>query len=87
MVDLTVLEKDGWDELNNVEDAIKDGALDIKRLWTSVGQGDTAQAAIIIFEAGFFLEDAEVEDIKDVTVVSVPDDILGDRYRIWVKVS
>lgn len=87
MADLKILEKDGNEELEGVEDAIKDGSLDIKKLWTAVAQADTAQAAIILFEAGFDLDDVEVEDVTDVTVVSTPDDILGEHYRIWVKIS
>jgi hypothetical protein len=85
MADLKVLEKDGWEELDDVEDAIKQGALDIKKLWASVGQADTAQAALTLFEAGFDLDDVEVEDVKDVSIISIPDDILGEHYRIWVK--
>jgi len=85
MADLKVLEKDGWEELDDVESAITEGALDIRKLWASVGQGDTAQAALTLFEAGFDLDDAEVEGVKDVTIISTPDDILGQHYRIWVK--
>jgi hypothetical protein len=87
MADLKILKKNGYEEPEGVEAAIKDGALDIKALWVAVGQGDTARAALILFEAGFGEDGEEVEHIKDVVVVSVPDDILGEHYRIWIKSS
>ena len=84
MAELKILEKNGRTELEDVEVAIKEGALDIGKLWAAVGQGDTAQAAILLFEAGYDLDDADVENVKDVTVIALPDDILGKHYRIWV---
>jgi hypothetical protein len=87
MPDLKILEKHGYEELDDVEAAIKDGALNIDALWAAVGQGDTPQAALVLFEAGFDLEDVELGDIRDVTVIATPDDILGKHYRIWVKIT
>lgn len=79
----------GYIELEEVQNAITSGALDIGKLWAAVGQGDTPEAAIRIFEAGWDLGDERlgVEDVKDVIVNAVPDDILGQFYRIWVKVG
>lgn len=92
MSDLKILEKDGYFELENVSDAVRSGSLRIGKLWESVAQADTAQAAIHLFEAGFDLtneddgSDVQVEQVKDVIVISEPDDISGENYRIWVKV-
>ena len=87
MADLKILEKSGYEELEDVEGAIRDGGFDIEALWRAVGQADTALAAGILYRAGFDLDAEEVEQVKDVVVVSVPDDILGEHYRIWIKVT
>lgn len=85
MPDLKILEKDGYEEVEAVNAAIKDGGLDIKALWTAVARGDTDQAAIILFEAGLDVGEQEVEGIRDVVLVCVPDSVLGEFYRVWVK--
>ena len=86
MSDFKILEKDGNVELEGVHQAIADRSLDISKLWSTVGQGDTAQAAIILFEAGFEMgEDVQIEDVRNVIIVSTPNDIHGQFYRIWVK--
>lgn len=87
MADLKILKKDGWTELSGVEAAIKDRALDMRKLWEAIARADTAQSAIILFAAGFDLDDVDVMDVLDVTVLSLPDDLLGHRYRIWVKLK
>lgn len=93
MSDLSILEKDGYFELENVDDAIRSRALEIGKLWEAVAQGDVAQAAAYLFEAGFDLvheddgSDVQVDQVKNVIVISEPDDIAGEHYRIWVKVA
>jgi hypothetical protein len=88
MADFKVLERAGYEELD-VQEQIDEG-MDIGKLWAAVGRGDTTEAAIVLMEAGFlgapFYEE-DVEDVEDVVVVSVPDDRLGDRYRIWIKLK
>lgn len=87
MADLKILEKNGYEELDDVQSAVEEKALDMKALWKAVGEADTEAAALILFEAGFGLEGEGPSDVKDVIVVSMPDDRLGDRYRIWIKMS
>ena len=87
MADFKITEKDGYEELENVQAAIQDRSLDIKALWALIGQGDTDQAAITLFEAGFEIDEEEVEDIKDIVVISTPDDIGGESYRIWIRLN
>lgn len=92
MSDLSILEKDGYFELENVSGAVRSRALEIGKLWESVAQGDVAQAAAYLFEAGFDLaheddgSDVQVDQVKNVMVIAEPDDIAGESYRIWVKV-
>lgn len=85
MADLKILRRDGYQELSGIQDAIRNGSLKIRDLWQAVGQGDTDRGALILFEAGFGKEDDLSENIRDIVVVSVPDDIHGEFYRIWVK--
>lgn len=87
MADLRVLEKNGYEELVGVHSAISTTALDIKALWTAVGDGDTEAAALVLFEAGFGEDGEEPTDVKDVLVISTPDGRIGDRYRIWIKMK
>ena len=69
----------GWEELENVESTIADRRLDLDALWRAVGQGDNKEALLLLDEGW------ETEGLTEVWIVAVPDDFLGDHYRIWVR--
>ncbi len=81
MADLKILEADGWDELPQIHTAISQGTLDIQALWTAVSAGDGEEAIRLLAAAGYQLDD----DITTVTMVSLPNDIQGAFYRVWVQ--
>lgn len=85
MPDLKILEKDGYVELEDVMGAIKEGALNIKKLWALCGKGDTEEAALTLFEGGFGEDGEEPGHIRNIIVISQPDDMNGEFYRIWLK--
>jgi hypothetical protein len=90
MADFKILKKEGYQELEGVEEAVKDGSLKIEDLWSMIGMGETDEAAILLFEAGLDVvgeeeEGTNVEDVTDIVLISLPDDILGEHYRIWMK--
>lgn len=87
MADLKILEKNGYEELDDAQKAIAAGDLNIKALWKAVADGDTEAAALALFEAGFGQDGEEPSDVKDVIVMSTPDDRLGDRYRVWIRMT
>lgn len=91
MSDFKILRRDGYVALPGVMDAVRAGTLNIRRLWHAVGRGDTAEAALQLFAAGFYEEgddDAlQVDEVRDVVVISVPDDLLEDLYLVWVKAT
>ncbi len=89
MADLKITERDDYEELENVQDAIADGGLDIDALWKLVATKDIDEAAKMLYEAGFEIDEEEVESgaIDDVKIVSTPDDVLGDFYRIWIRLA
>lgn len=87
MSDLVIAEEDGWFEVSEIVRQMRMDAQ--KELWGYVGKGDTENAADLLdMEVGEPLEDlfgtAPVEGVK---ALSVPDDILGERLRIWVLVG
>ena len=65
----------GWQELED------DADIDMRGLWGCVGQGDVAGATALLEEAGYEFD----RKPKDVYMISVPDDMLGERYRIFVR--
>ena len=69
----------GWEELENVESTIADRRLDLDALWRAVGQGDNKEALLLLDEGW------ETDGLAEVWIVAVPDDFLGDHYRIWVR--
>lgn len=75
--------KEGWVELPEVNAAVQDRSLDIKALWRAVAQMDLEHAQIVILEAGYDL----LGSIEDVRLVAIPDDRLGEFYRLWVRYS
>jgi hypothetical protein len=85
MSDLTILEDDGWEELDDIVEALQPGdmQLDIHALWQACGAGETDKALEILDAAGYEFDD----DPVDVRMVSVPDNgLTGDKvYRVWVK--
>jgi hypothetical protein len=85
MADLKIIEKNGYEELDDAQNAISSKDLDIKALWKAVADGDTEAAALVLFEAGFGEDGEEPADVKDVIVMSTPDSRLGDRYRVWIR--
>ncbi len=87
MADFKILEKSGRFELADVGEAIQSRALDIDQLWRAVGYGDMEKAAGLLLEAWYDLgRGVGASDVESVTMISIPDDIVGRRYRIWVTV-
>jgi hypothetical protein len=70
---------DDWEELDNVWPAARGDRLNLDTLWGAVGQGNMKEAISLLDEAW------ETEGLTDVMIVAVPDDMLGDAYRIWVR--
>lgn len=88
MGDMTVLKKDGYEEIVGVHDAIKKGQLNITALWGAAAQADTTQCALILFQADFLppeWDNVQVVDILDIILICVPDAVVWRRYLLWIK--
>jgi hypothetical protein len=81
MSDVKILKKEGWEELDEVVEAITEGSLQIDALWSASGQGDVPTAQQVLLDAGYDLEGT----VKGIRVIALPDDIRGEIYRVWVK--
>lgn len=81
MADLVIREADGWEELEELQAAIRHGGLDIGELWSAVGNGSTKVAVTLLEDSGYEFD----QKVTGVRMLSVPDDMLGERYRVWVK--
>lgn len=81
MADLVLREEDGWDELEEILDAIRGGHLEVGEFWEAVARGATKQAVGFLEDAGFQFD----RDIAGVRAYYEPDDIHGELLRVWVK--
>lgn len=79
MADLIIREADGWEELDEIDLTFEGG---IDPLWTTVSLGDLDEAQSLLEDDGF---DFEEEEIAAIRMIAVPDDVRGERIRIWVK--
>lgn len=84
MSDLKILKKDGWHELYAVSPAVQENVLDIKELWKAVAQNDLAMAWQVLSDAGYDIPKLKLSGIK---LIAVPDDLIGESYRLWVQYS
>jgi hypothetical protein len=84
-MDFKILKKDGYIELRGANGAVVAGRLNASELWAAVGQGQTGDAIALLNDAGL-LDDYD-EDIKSVRMISTPDDIFGNYFRVWVRQS
>lgn len=82
MSDFALLEQDGWAELEPEElaAAVDEHTLDVDELWRAVGAGDHAAAAQALELAGW-----EGLGGVEVAAVIVPDDVEGERLRVFVR--
>ena len=82
-MDLVIREDDGWEELEEFQQALADAppGWGLSPLWRAVGQGQYREAASLLEDLGFEFE-GEVAVVK---LVAEPDDRLDDHYRVWVR--
>jgi len=80
-MDLVLREEDGWEELEEMLDAIRIGHLEVPEFWEAVGRGSTKVAVGLLEEAGFEFD----RDIAAVRAYYEPDDVHGELLRVWVK--
>jgi hypothetical protein len=71
----------GYKELPEVNEAIQDGDLGIDALWKAAGAADFERVTQVLLDAGYDLEGA----VRDIRLIATPDDLLGERYRVWLK--
>jgi len=82
MSDLIIAESAGRREIT---DLLRDAPdFPISDLWAAVGQGDMKSAANILGDH-FDDDDGNPVTVRDVRMVSVPDDMTGEHVRIWVR--
>lgn len=79
MADLIIREADGWEELEEVDLTFEGG---IDPLWVAVSRGEIDEAQTLLEDDGF---DFDGEEITAIRVIATPDDLRGERIRIWVK--
>jgi hypothetical protein len=89
MSDLIIDEGDGWIEISHLIPGVEFGAIETRELWAYVAAGDMESAAELLdMGLGEELEPLiGMDSIVQVKVVRVPDDVLGERLRAWVKVE
>lgn len=83
--------KDGWVELpKEVLNRIRMAGRG-RDFWYAVGRGDMKTAIPMLYEAGVIdAEDPDAEKepaIQDLFVMDVPDEMVGELTRAWVKAS
>jgi hypothetical protein len=85
MPDLVIRKEDGWIEISDLLPELSQEAL--RELWGYVGKGDVDEAeAVLDMEAGSDLEDLiGTAKITAIRMITVPDDVLGERLRAWIR--
>jgi len=81
MADLVIRKEDGWDELENVLEALRVGHLDVGTFWSAVARGSTKAALRELEDAGYEF----YHPVSAVRAYYEPDEIHGEFLRIWVK--
>lgn len=80
-MDLEILESEGWEELEDLEDALAQGArVDIYDIWDAIGAGNRIEVQKMLEGLGY-----EFENDNTFRIVATPDDIRGEVFRVWVK--
>lgn len=84
-MNLVIREEDGWVEISEIVSQIPLPAQ--REIWQLVGKGDMERAAEVLdMEAGAPVEDLfGMKPIEAIQALTVPDDILGERLRVWVR--
>lgn len=87
MSDLVIQEKDGWIEISDLV-AELDPNLH-KELWDYAAKHDIENARDLLdMELGGPLQEKiGTAQIVGLRVLSMPDDILGEKLRVWIKVE
>ncbi len=82
-MDLTILESDGWEEIEEFAEAMADAppGWGLSDLWRALGRGEYAKAQELLEDLGFDFDG----ELAAVTIIAQPDDILDDHYRVWVR--
>jgi hypothetical protein len=83
MSDFIIRKKDGWLEISNLATEMESQ----REFWSYIGKGDVENAAgLLDMEVGDLLENLiGTDSISGFKAISVPDDILGERLRVWVR--
>jgi hypothetical protein len=83
MSDFIIRKQDGWIEISDLATEMESQ----RELWSYIGKGDIENAAgLLDMEVGDLLEDRiSTDDIIGIKAITVPDDVLGERLRVWVR--
>lgn len=81
-VDLVIREADGWEELDEFQEALNEpGGPGIREIWDASAVGDLGAVAEALDDLGFELGGK----LAGFRFIIEPDDILYEHYRAWVK--
>lgn len=85
MSDFVITEEDGWFEISDLINGMESQ----KDLWEYIGQGKKVDAADLLdMEIGDELKERfGTKSISGVKALSVPDDMIGERLRVWIQVG
>lgn len=85
MSDLVIRKDDGWVDISEAALELPDEVQ--RELWGYLGKGESKKAAALLdMEIGDLLEDEiGTADIAGIRAVLEPDDILGERLRVWIR--
>ena len=86
MADLIIRDADGWIEISDGVDEL--GPVSKQELWDFAATNDYRQAQDLLdMELGDVMEEKiGTADLTGIKVVSIPDDINGERLRVWIRI-
>lgn len=86
MSDLIIRDADGWIEISDAVDEL--GPIPKQELWDFAATNDFQHAQELLdMELGDAMEEKiGTADLTGIKVVSIPDDIKGERLRVWIRI-
>jgi hypothetical protein len=80
VTDLIISEVEGWYELDDFLEAVRDGAIDVHALWDLVAEGRHEEALELLEAAGY---DELPGEGGRVRMLAEPEPMIGERWRVW----
>ncbi len=86
MADIQLREREGWQEITDLIEEDERARDVFIGIWRAYAQSDLeAMRQALWIDSFHDPEAAKPPQVEAVEIISIPDDFLGERYRVWVR--